>query len=123
MTCHGLSAVFRGFVRARAPGCGRRPEAAVYWNEEQSRRLGLVRQQMADLSSADWMDGVVPVTVKPMGRELEGGELLIGDGAALRIGPAIQLAPHAQAGGCPRGADQVDGSRPDSPAAARASCG
>src|SRR5713101_3575980 len=70
--------------------------------------LGLVRQQMADLSSADWMDGVVPVTVKPMGREPEAGELLIGDGAALRIGPAIQLAPHAQAGGRPRGADQVD---------------
>src|SRR6266508_1177066 len=63
---------------------------------------------MDDLSSPDRMDGVVPVTVKPMGREPEGGELLIGDGAALRIRPAIQLAPHAQAGGRPGGADEVD---------------
>src|SRR3989441_2989149 len=62
---------------------------------------------MDDLSSADRMDGVVPVAVKPMGREAEGGEVFIGDGAALRIPPAIQLAPHAQAGGRPRGADQV----------------
>src|SRR5713101_6594358 len=66
---------------------------------------------MADLSSVDWMDGVVPVTVKPMGREPEGGELLIGDGAAFRIRPTIQLAPHPQAGGRPRGADQVDDHR------------
>src|SRR6266852_5700853 len=66
---------------------------------------------MADLSSADWMDGVVPVGVKPMGREPEGGELLIGDGAALRIRPTIQLAPHPQAGGRPGGADQVDDHR------------
>src|SRR5712691_252264 len=66
---------------------------------------------MADLSSADWMDGVVPVGVKPMGRETEGGELLIGDGATLRIRPTIQLAPHPQAGGRPGGADQVDDDR------------
>lgn len=63
---------------------------------------------MGDLSSADRMDGVVPVSVKPMGREPEGGEVLIGDGAALRIRPTIQLAPDSQAGGCPGGADQVD---------------
>src|SRR5919106_983420 len=50
------------------------------------------------------MDGVVPVAVKPMRREPEGGKLFIRDGAALRIRPAIQLAPHAQAGGRPRGA-------------------
>ena len=63
---------------------------------------------MDDLASADRMDGVVPVTVKPVGREPEGAELRIGDGAALRIRPPIQLAPYAQAGDRPRGADQVD---------------
>ena len=57
------------------------------------------------------MDGVVPVRVKPMGREPEGGELLIGDGAALRIRPPIQLAPHPQACGRPGRADQVDDHR------------
>src|SRR5437588_8099725 len=44
---------------------------------------------MDDLSSADRMDGVVPVAVKPMRREPAGGELVIGDGAALRIRHAI----------------------------------
>ena len=44
---------------------------------------------MDDLSSADRMDGVVPVAVKPMRREPAGGELVIGGGAALRIRPAI----------------------------------
>jgi hypothetical protein len=37
------------------------------------------------------MDGVVPVRVKPMGREPEGGQLLIGDGAALRIRSPIHI--------------------------------
>ena len=27
-----------GFLSSRAPGCGRRPEAAVYWNEERRSR-------------------------------------------------------------------------------------
>src|SRR5438093_13645488 len=63
---------------------------------------------MDELSSADRMDGVVPVPVKSMGREPERGELLIGDGAALRIRSPIQLAPHPEAGGGPRGADEVD---------------
>src|SRR5258708_1736823 len=74
---------------------------------------------MDDLSSADRMDGVVPVPVKPMGREAEGGQLLIGDGAALRIRPrsnshrtrrpvAVRVAPirltitARLTSGCPR---------------------
>ena len=57
------------------------------------------------------MDGVVPVPVKPMGRETEGGQVLIRDGAALGVRPAIQPAPHPQAGGRARRADQVDDHR------------
>src|SRR3546814_10245098 len=54
------------------------------------------------------MDGVGPVAVEPMEHEAEGGELLIGDGAALRIRSPIQLAPDPQASGRPSGADETD---------------
>ena len=50
----------------------------------------------------------LPVTVKPMGREAEGGGLRIRDGAAFRICSTIQLAPHPQARGRQGRADQVD---------------
>jgi hypothetical protein len=49
-----------------------------------------------ELSSTGRMNAVVPIAMKSMGREPERGELFIGDGAALRVRPAIQFAPDAQ---------------------------
>src|SRR4029453_3117368 len=56
-------------------------------------------------------DSVVPVAMEAVRDEIEGGHLGLRDLLAFRVGGAVELTPHAEAGGGTGAADQIDDHR------------
>src|SRR4029450_14024663 len=56
-------------------------------------------------------DSVVRVAMEAVRDEIEGGHLGLRDLLAFRVGGAVELTPHAEAGGGTGAADQIDDHR------------